>query len=125
MILLKEKLRLLRYLKLTSSPDLARHLILFLARHIKWPNDILWVQTFFSTLYDELYHEIMFKKIPLQKGLLRIFEALALPAQAHTEKQRSLIYQQIRVFRQTLRKQNLSNKIPKPQEEDNRWILPA
>jgi hypothetical protein len=75
--------------------NLPQRLIRFLSKHIKGPQDIEGVHPFFSTLYDEIYHEIMFKHIAIQKNILRIFERLALPLETSTPQQRREIYQRI------------------------------
>ena len=79
--------------------NLPQRLIHFLSKHIKSPEDIEGVYPFFSSLYDEIYHEIMFKHVAIPKNILRVFERLALPFETHTSQQRRQIYQRILIIK--------------------------
>jgi hypothetical protein len=88
-----------------NGKNLAQRLIRFLSKHIKSPQDIEDVHPFFSTLYDEIYHEVMFKQIFIQKNILRIFERLSLPLETSTPQQRREIYQRILMIKsETMKK---------------------
>jgi len=95
MILLKEKLCLLKYLKIKDYDNISYYLMRFLSKHITWPQDIEGTHSFFVALYDEIYHELLFKQIHIQKNILRIFERLALPFETATPEQCREIYQRI------------------------------
>ena len=107
MILLKERLKLLKYFAIGSSKDLMR----FISKNIKHPTDILHRGSFFSQLYDEVYHELAFKRIRIQKKVLRIFEFLALPIEQHKEKELIFCCNQIKKIRREVYKEELKKKL--------------
>lgn len=111
MIHLKEKMRILHYFSLHQTKNLSKLLIQFISKHIKHPPDILHRGPFFSKLYDEIYHELAFKQIAIQKKVWRILEFLALPIEHHSEKQLVLCCNQIRRIRKEIYKEELRNKI--------------
>ena len=109
MILLKERLKLLRYFSIGSSKDLMR----FISKNIKHPTDILHRGSFFSQLYDEVYYELALKHIKIQKKVLRIFEFLALPIEQHKENELIFCCNQIKKVRNEVYKEELKKKLKK------------
>jgi len=110
MILLKERLKLLKYFSIGSSKDLMR----FISTNIKHPTDILHWGSFFSQLYDEIYYELALKRIKVQKKVLRIVEFLALPIEKHSEKELILCCNQIKKIRKEVYKEELKKKLHHP-----------
>ena len=109
MIILREKFRLLRYIKLPLVKDPSYRLMAFIHRHIRGPGDIITTNSFFMKLYDELYHEIVFKKLRIQKKVLRIFEALASPMEEQNERETLLLFAKIKQIRNELLRENFKN----------------
>jgi hypothetical protein len=105
MIILNEKLRLLKYIKLSPKYDTSYGLIRFICKHIRHPSDISGISCFFLRLYDELYHEIIFKKMKIQKKVLRIFESLAIPIEEQSEKKLTKLCNQIKKVRFEMEKE--------------------
>jgi hypothetical protein len=104
MIILNEKLRLLKYINLSPKYDTSYGLIRFICKHIRHPSDISGVSIFFLRLYDELYHEIVFKKLKIQKRVLRIFESLAIPVEEQSERKLARLCHQIKKVRYEMEK---------------------
>jgi hypothetical protein len=111
MIILNEKLRLLKYIKLSPKYDTSYGLMRFITKHIRRPSDISGVSVFFLKLYDELYHEIVFKKLKIQKKVLRIFESLAIPIEEQNEKKLARLCHQIKKVRFEMEKDRKNGKI--------------
>jgi len=107
MILLKEKLRLLKYFSIGSSKDL----IFFISKNIKHPTDILHRSAFFAQLYDETYHELASRQIKIQKKVWRILEFLALPIEQHSEKKLLFCCTQIKKIRKEVYKEEVKKKL--------------
>jgi hypothetical protein len=105
MIILNEKLRLLKYINLSPKYDTSYGLIRFINKHIRHPSDISGVNHFFLRLYDELYHEIVFKKLKIQKKVLRIFESLAIPIEEQSERKLVKLCRQIKKVRFEMEKE--------------------
>ncbi len=59
-------------------------------------NNIPWLYSFFSPIYDELFYEIMFEKIHITNSTKVLLERLALPLERFENKERSKIISKIK-----------------------------
>jgi hypothetical protein len=46
---------------------------------IKEEKDVWKIQNFFSYIYEKIYHDVIFQKIPVEKKTIRLIEMLATP----------------------------------------------
>jgi N-acetylmuramic acid 6-phosphate (MurNAc-6-P) etherase len=56
--------------------------------YIQKEKDIVKIITFFGKIYDELYYDIIFQNIKVEKRVARLLENLAGPSYSKTENQR-------------------------------------
>jgi len=74
-----DKQEVIDLLKRQSNKDLSELMKDIMKSKIEKAKDIWEVNKFFSELYDELYYDIIFKKIKIDKRTSRILENLAMP----------------------------------------------
>ena len=51
---------------------------------------------FFNVLYDKLYYYIIFKKLDIEKPLIKQLESLAMPIQSRTEEEWKKLFRDIK-----------------------------
>ncbi len=80
------------YLLRNDKEVLARELIKHIAKkeYIE-NNNIPWLYYFFSPIFDELFYEIIFKKIHITNSTKVLLERLALPLEKLANKERNKI----------------------------------
>lgn len=80
-----DKQEIIDLLKKQSNKDLSELMKDIMKSKIEKAKDIWEVNKFFSELYDELYYDIIFKKIKIDKKTSRILENLAMPLDRKTD----------------------------------------
>ena len=73
--------------------DLSGFLQNIIIRHLQKEKDIARITSFFGKIYDELYYDILFKNIRVEKRVIRLLETLAGPSYSKTESQRRELFE--------------------------------
>ena len=91
-----EKQQVIELLKKQSNKDLSILMKDIMKSKIEKTKDMWEINKFFSELYDDLYYDIIFKKIKIDKKTSRILESLAMPLDRKTDNERKDIIKKLR-----------------------------
>ncbi|MEI8253136.1 MAG: hypothetical protein WCG25_05310 [bacterium] len=80
------KQEVMAMLKKQSNKDISGLMKDIMKDKIEKTKDLSEVNKFFSELYDDLYYDIIFKKIKIDKRTSRLLEDLAMPIDRKTDK---------------------------------------
>jgi hypothetical protein len=97
-------------MKMFSKKNVSYGLVTFIWQHVKKPQDVLRRTSFFIKLYDDLYHELTLKQLIVQKKVLRLLEALALPVEQQNEKKLTILCQKICLVKEEMMKEKKKNR---------------
>ena len=92
----EDKQEIMDMIRNQSNKDLSILMKDIMKNKIEKNKDIEDVNKFFSELYDELYYDIIFKKIKIDKKTSRLLESLAMPIYKKSDKERQELIKKIK-----------------------------
>ena len=82
-------------LKCQTNKDLSGLVKDIIKKKVNETKDLNILNKFFSELYDDLYYDIIFKKIKIDKRTSRMLESLAMPLDRKTDDERKELISKI------------------------------
>ncbi len=91
-----DRQEVLDMIKNQSNKDLSNLIKDIMKDKIEKTKNIEEINKFFSELYDELYYDIIFKNIKIDKKTSRLLEGLAMPTYKKSEKEWQEVFKKIK-----------------------------
>lgn len=86
---------LVSLIKSSTQKDLNKLVKQIISNSLKVEKNLKNIYTTFSSLYDNIYHDLLFKRINIDKKMVKILETLAMPIYEKPEKEQRHIINDI------------------------------
>ena len=83
------------FIRNNQDIDVSRFLRDIVRNYLRQEQEINKITTFFSKIYDELYYDIIIKKIKVRRNVSRTLESLACPRYSRTDTQWTILIKKI------------------------------